>query len=401
MAKIGILTQPLHNNYGGLLQAYALKESLQQMGHSVVIIDRRHPKERFPLLYKVAILAQSIATLKRARPNLFLPCRHYNIINRHTIEFQKEYIPNLSKMIVCNRAMRRLKSEGFHAFIVGSDQCWRPRYSPHLPNYFLDFAQGWSVKRISYAASFGTDRWEFSKSESAMAIELIKEFDMVSVRERQGVELVRDFLKREDAVEQIDPTMLLEREHYLKLIEEWGTKVHKEERANLKRSIKKEHPHLHHYILDNSREKEQLVERLAQFLKLHPLSLLPTRSLYHTKVRENNIQKFSYRSPIEWLQATATAQFVVTDSFHGTLFALLFNIPFIALVNRTRGLSRIESLLTKFNLMERLVEVAPGKGLSATIALVEQLAQRPIEWEKINQTVAQERKKGIDFLKQV
>lgn len=393
--KIGVLTQPLHNNYGGLLQAYALKEVLQQMGHSVVIINRRPLKDRFTTIHKIAVATKSLIKLKSPHPNLFLSKSYHNAINHLPLLFQKKYIPNLSKMVVTQKGMRNLNRQGFECYIVGSDQCWRPRYSPKLLNYFLDFAkQKEGIKKLSYAASFGTERWEFTPKESIRAAELLAKFNWVSVREEQAVQLVKEHLKRDDAKHLPDPTLLLNKEHYLKLIEEY----------NGKSGPDKLHHHierLHRYILDNNRQKEQLVDRVATLLKLTPQSLLPTKSLYHTKVTIQNLQQFSYRSPIEWLQATAEATFVVTDSFHGTLFAILFNTPFITIANRERGAERMQSLLKKFNLQERLVELDSAINSDEPQGVIDRVVALPIEWSEVNRVIAQERKKGIEFLEQI
>src|SRR5690554_562760 len=130
--KIAILTQPLHDNYGGLFQAYALKEVLQEMGHEVIIINRvqKYRYRSTPLWRKFASIAKSILIGRRIHPNDFLKMSHKEELSRETSKFRDKYIPNLSHLITDNEGMQELNTMGFDAYIVGSDQCWRPRYSP-------------------------------------------------------------------------------------------------------------------------------------------------------------------------------------------------------------------------------------------------------------------------------
>src|SRR5690606_15864360 len=122
---------------------------------------------------------------------------------------------NLSHKITSDSGMKALNNIGFDTYIVGSDQCWRPKYSPNITNYFLDFLNDkQNVIRISYAASFGTSDWEFNEPETKMCRDLIQKFDAVSVRESSGIELCQKYLDKE-AQHVLDPTMLLELDDYI------------------------------------------------------------------------------------------------------------------------------------------------------------------------------------------
>lgn len=158
--KIAILTQPLHDNYGGLLQSYALKEMLSSFGHRVEIINRRKKKPS-----QIKILASTLKNKVTGREvrKKKLSKQQKNIISENTLAFREKYIPDLSELIISSKKMKELNNKGFDAYVVGSDQCWRPRYSPCITNYFLDFAAHQkNIKRIAYAASFGTSEWEFT-----------------------------------------------------------------------------------------------------------------------------------------------------------------------------------------------------------------------------------------------
>src|SRR5690554_1570173 len=262
--KIGILTQPLHDNYGGLLQAYALKEVLKEMGHEVVIVNRSFKK--LALWRKYASIAKSKIIGRKLSPNVLTKKSLLNEVSAHTRKFRDKYFPELSSEIKSQKDMERLNSMGFDAYIVGSDQCWRPLYSPSIKNYFLDFAvNDTQVKRISYAASFGVSEWEFSESDTLACKNLLKKFDAISLREQSGVDLVKNKLDRDDAVHVLDPTMLLSRERYVSLVKTENTP--------------KSNGNLKVYILDKTKEKNTVVNQVANKLNLTPFEVLPKKRL--------------------------------------------------------------------------------------------------------------------------
>lgn len=369
--KIGILTQPLHDNYGGLLQAYALKEFIESLGHEVVIINRRTSKLRIYLsTLKKKIKGQKV------NPKELLSSREKNIISQNTLYFRKKYIPNLSKLLTNDRQMKNLNKLSFDAYVVGSDQSWRPGYSPSIRNYFLDFIEkGKNVKRITYAVSFGVSHWEFSEKDTVACAFLAKKFDAISVREDSGVGLVKDFLGTE-SIHLVDPTMLLTKEHYQDIIEQESAK---DSDGNLKV-----------YILDRTEEKSLFITKLESILNLKHFQVMPDKLLGKDKM--TNVNEFIYPNPANWLKGYEDAKFVVTDSFHGTVFAILFNIPFITLGNVRRGMARFESLLKMFDLEDRLVRNINDKNVNNIIT-------NKINWDMVNVRLEEERKKAQLFLK--
>ena len=374
--KIGILTQPLHDNYGGLLQAYALKETLKKLGHNVVIINRvRTPSKQW------RIIASKIKhTLKGSNlPKVqSLTEAQKNIISEHTSAFREKYIPEQSHLITSNKGMEKLNEEGFDAFIVGSDQCWRPRYSPQIENFFLDFAESISnIKRITYAASFGTSNWEFTVKQTNTCKKLLGNFDAISVREKSGVKLVEQHLDRSDAIHVLDPTMLLNKEHYQHIIAQENPKASK---GNLKV-----------YVLDKTTEKNAFISDVEQRLGMQKFEIMPKKRLQNNTVTNDTIIDFQYPSPVQWLKGFADAEFVITDSFHGTVYSILFNIPFISITNLHRGSARFESILGMFGLSHRLVTDINNKN-------IEELLNTDINWGNVNNILETEKAKSIHFL---
>ena len=335
--RIGIFTQPLRYNYGGLLQAWALQTVLRRMGHQVVTFDpypyKKLPLKRMPFSYTKRIL-------NRLR-GVNVPIRYEQKFNRdHDIIIQ-ELKPFIDANIQRRefRRVQELLPSDYDAIIAGSDQVWRPKYNNNfygttLTNSFFDFAEKWSVKRIAYAASFGTDEWEFTKQQTTRCAHLAQLFDAVSVREESGIALCREHLGV-DATHVLDPTLLLSKEDYEALIQH-GAKTHAPSGNMLC------------YVLDESPENVALIQKIAD--EKH---LLPFRSNF---IKEGASAEEQVQPPVEqWLRNFRDAEFVVTDSFHACVFSIIFGKPFIVIANKSRGISRYESLLTTFHLTDHLL----------------------------------------------
>ena len=229
-----------------------------------------------------------------------------------------------------------LKESDFDAIVVGSDQIWRPKYfKDNIGNAYLKFAEGWNIKRIAYAASFGTNKWEYTEAQTKECARLLKQFDAVSVREASGVDLCRKHFGVE-ARHVLDPTMLLSAEDYIRLFETAGTP--------------KSPGTLLCYILDETPEKTAWINQIAKERNLVPFRI-------NSKVEDRTAPIAErIQPPVEqWLRGFHDAEFVVTDSFHACVFSILFHKPFFVVGNKGRGLSRFTSLLDTFSLEDRLI----------------------------------------------
>lgn len=333
--RIGILTLPLHTNYGGILQAYALQTMLERMGHEVVVIDKPYgwilPLWKRPFIYtkraiKKYILRQKEIVLLEEKKRQ----KEFPIVSQHTQQFIEKYI---HRKVV--NSPEELQERNFDAIVVGSDQIWRPKYYRSIENAYLAFAEEWNIKRIAYAASFGTDDWEYTPEQTKKCGELLKKFDAVSVREASGVQLCKEHFGVESQ-HVLDPTMLLDKEDYIRLIETAGTPKSKGTLLN--------------YILDETPEKHALIEKVAKDKGLVPFRV-NSKVEDRTTPLEDRIQP-----PVEnWIRGFYDAEFVVTDSFHACVFSILFGKPFVVVGNKERGMARFESLLRTFGLGNRLV----------------------------------------------
>lgn len=379
--EILILTQPLHTNYGGLLQAYALQQILKGMGHDVVT-DRLGVVRKLPLWNRALRFlyhAVQFCILKNYR---YYPYRYLFVsfdkeskakrsISINTDRFVNTHIDTIDLLTRSNESVIDAVRQ-FDAIVVGSDQVWRATMSD-IPTYFLSFTKAINVKRIAYAASFGTDDLnEYSKMDMKIASESIKLFDAVSVREKSGVHLCRDYFKM-DAVHVLDPTMLLSKDDYLKLIEE--------EDKPCSENI------LLTYVLDRTQEKNDIIQRVGE--ALHLTSCENGAVKYFSNVVESNVSECIYPSVSRWVAGFRDAQFVVTDSFHGTVFSIIFNKSFVAILNSKRGSSRFISLLSVLGLENRLI--------STTNDLLEEHL-KPIDYTEVNKILNDWRYLSISFM---
>ncbi len=339
--KIGILTQPLYNNYGGILQNYALQTVLKNMGHEVYTIDRRSPP--MSPFRKAASIAKRILlrmVSQKTRIRVWPTAHESAIVSQHTQHFINEHIQR-TRIVTSTAELKQLHREyRFDAYIVGSDQVWRPKYSPCLPNYFLDFIENdKSVKKIAYAASFGVDDWEFSDAQTASCARLAQQFDAVSVREDSAVRLCKEYLAIE-AVHVLDPTMLLDKKKYIELVENHNTQKSK--------------GNLFVYILDHTEDKEKIINEIADSQQLIPFEVMP-QSYFNESKKATSINNYIFPPVTEWLRAFMDAEFIVTDSFHGAVFSIVFGKPFVVFANYGRGIGRITSLLRMFGLESSLI----------------------------------------------
>ena len=369
-----IITHPILLNYGGILQAYALQRSVEQLGIACTNI---HYAPRFvrnrPRIRGIrSALRHWLPFLRR----LCVPCSGQ--LDFHAYPFIhngfRTFIMKAWKCHSLQDQLQQLPEED--AFIVGSDQVWRGSHAngiESLPHFFLSFASEQQRNRsIAYAASFGSDSWEGSPEETAECARLLKDFKAVSVREHSGIRLCREVFGVE-AAQMPDPTLLLEPKDYLHICKHSWTR-------------RKKIPYIAAYLLDETPQAIQILNESAESLGF---------GIQHLKEHSDALRA-SDRLPLsvpQWLRYISDSQCVLTDSFHGCVFAIIFNKPFVCLGNELRGSARFESLLSTFGLQERLVTKHDASHIL-------HLMKAPIDWEQVNQTRQLEKARAIRFIKE-
>lgn len=351
--RVGIYTQKLENNYGGILQNYALQYVLESLGHTPITIDFRPRSNYFwyivsqskNVLLKILGKERRITRYKKGpeRSSYTQQFIKNNIKTSWRMQFITPFVPYLLRI---------------DCAITGSDQVWRPSYNI-LSYAYLHFVRRKTVLKIAYAASFGVDTWEYSEASTIQCRKWVKEFKAVSVREASGVVLCENFLDVK-ATHVLDPTLLLHKNVYERLCE------------NVKSLC--DRPFLAAYILDLSTEKEALAKEIAKGKGLECIIISAEKDISMTVEH--------------WLSIFRDAEYVVTDSFHGTVFSLIFRKSFNAIINNKRGSSRFESLLSIFDLQNRMIDHETKLYNS-----------EEINWTPIEYTLSLWMKKSINFLK--
>ncbi|HIF9192362.1 TPA: polysaccharide pyruvyl transferase family protein [Photobacterium damselae] len=365
MKKIGIFTQPLHHNYGGSLQAFALQHYLKSKGHDVLTIDFKSDKK--PRFFGAKVIALNLIKkyIKKEEIKAIFPLseKEINKICIHTDRFKDKNIA-LTKRIKNISDLKRLDEYKFDTYIVGSDQVWRPIYSPGISAFFLEFlGDNKKIKRISYAASFGTEHCnEYSNEQISKFKKLLNKFDAISVREDSGVRLCAEYFGV-NAEHVIDPTLLLDKIDYIKLVDK--------DKVPLSKGT------LMSYVLDRNPEKNNIINKVVDITSLKEFSVMPDDDGVYPPVTE-------------WLKGFIDAEYVITDSFHGMVFSIIFNKQFIVVANKDRGLSRFTSLLRKLKIEDRLIENYND--------ITQELINNKINFNEVNELLFEEKQKAYAFI---
>lgn len=414
--KVAIFTLPLVNNYGGILQAYALQRALESYGFDAPVVNLKiRQRGLFSRDYLKFLLAKLIY-FKKYKNAEFSTLRYYADTQRfiaQNIETTRE--------IYSPAALKRLfEQEKFGACVLGSDQVFNPPYFDAFENDFsLGFAPHDCIK-IAYAASFGGESFKGARDLELHKANLAK-FKAISVREHGATALCESVFGISGAAFVLDPTLLAGREVFEKFISPAGAASSvKPGGAELAQSdagraeadgvqdaakIGAAAQNLNDDVADiadtafsaqdtgenalraaNAAQKGQIFayildqnERKSEILK----SVSEREGL---GVREVN-DKANRVSIEEWLSLIAGARLVITDSFHGCAFSILFNKPFFAFINENRGSSRFYSLFESFELQDRVIKSASDVSLS-----------KQVDWARVNEILSRRREASREFL---
>jgi len=315
--KIAILTINDNSNYGNRLQNYAVQECLKKFNNLVETISNikgRYGKKI--IIYKIKDIVKKLPFInkKYTRYNNFMKFNKY--INYSKYHIDENHIPNdLGKKYEC--------------FFSGSDQVWNPNFNRMSDIDFLVFAP--KNKRNSFSASFGIDKIpdrlkEYYKNN-------LLQMNKISVREDRGKEIIRELTGRNDIEVLIDPTMLLD-------AEEWDKVSIKPEQ------IKEGEKYILNYFLGElSESRKNEIEKIAKENSCKIINIMDKNDSFYVS------------GPSEFLYLEKNAFLICTDSFHSSVFAILYNRPFIVFDREQEGLqsmnSRIDTLIDKFNLKNR------------------------------------------------
>lgn len=375
--KIGVLTHWWCNeNYGQQLQGFALQSYLRSKGHEVILIRYRPVSSIRKKIIKVICNPTLIFKVLRIPDKRKLDETKLRFTNRDFECFRRQYI-NVTDEIFYSYNELSAADLNADAYICGSDQVWNEFFVKKDINgkpWFLGFGRP-EVKRIAYAASFGATR--VSDEYLQFIRPLLHNFDGISVREKSGIEICCS-AGRTDAAHVVDPTLLLEAEQYLSLIP----------KKTKNDALKPLSSHALFYFL--KAEMDVPWDELVDYCD---------KKGYHKKSttvygRIDVLANYTYDPSIsEWIESVKSAKIIFTNSFHGTVFSVLMNRPFISFLRKgeTRAMNtRIESLLSTLGLEERIYDYNQG-------SVAEQVAKE-IDWQSVNERLKKMREYSIRFL---
>ena len=366
MKKVGLATFFYDDNFGTCLQAFALQHVMEQFGYDVSLI-RYHRAEktqgdrdgRWKRIFQLS-----------PRKTLWWLINRKSILAKKTKfkEFRDRYLNLADDIDYYRNSGLKDVSKKYDALVCGSDMMWSSDFKADWAFYYLSFSE--KRKNISYAPSYG--RNHLTEQEIAQCIPYINNISHLSCRELGGVDLIRQHfgLKAEHVV---DPTLLMNKE-------EWNEIVGED-------SLLERDNYILTYLFNGTTRngRDKIMEQATQ---------LPGSELVILMGAEGKFQRYAYpepTGPLEFIRLYRDAKFVITDTFHGMLFAIIFNKPFIVLDKSTFGISadRLVSTLKSLGIDNRYVK--------ADIKLNDEILN--MDYTDVNRILEKSQSKSISYLK--
>ncbi len=359
--KCGVLTFHRAQNYGAILQAYALQKSIHKIGVDCELVDYRCP---FIEKYFQPFSIKSFKNFKKIAAIVLLNGRV--IDNRSNFEdFINNYLKTSSEVITSSDELDELNSI-YDTFITGSDQVWSYLTAGFDKSFFLDFVDD-KNKKNAYAASFGVE-----KLPDELKLEykkLLSNFANISVREEQGADIVKELLEIEPLVV-LDPTLLLDKNEWLKISS-----------GNYE-----EQEYLLLYVIAESKSILDLARKIA---RKNNLKIVYINDRLYKRFGMENKSKLKVT---DWVSLFLNAKYIVTNSFHGVAFSINFQKEFFMkyLPEPAKVNSRLQNILDLFELEDRHVK---------NLNCLDQIER--IDYVKVNRLLEVERKKSIEYLNSI
>lgn len=352
--KVGIITIHDADNYGSVLQAFATQEVIEKLGYDASIIDHTCKKISNEYGIKRILSQKNIKSLIETIIRMTILCRARMKFKK----FRKNYYKVQDEKSVID------SQDEFCKFVVGSDQVWNDKITGFDKAYFLDFVND-NKKKVSYASSFGLTKLNEEKIEEYK--KQLMDFEHIAVREEQAVTLVKELTGREVKTV-LDPTLLISKK-------EWEERIPKAKVAE-------------HYILCYQIAYSQSLVDFAQDLakKTNKKVISIQGSMRH----KFNAEYIWNAGPLEFVNLFLNADYIVTNSFHGTAFSINFNKNFFTemLPSFEKTSSRLESILNLFHLRDR--QIINGKNENML---------KDIDYTEQNKILEAQKQESIEILK--
>lgn len=325
--RVGVINLPDSRNVGTMLVKFAMFTKLTELGFNATIIS---PIEKIdPLEIDSSFLNKTIK----------------------------------NHLLYVNNNFSRLNENDFDYLIVNSDQTWNfYNYEFFYNVALLKFAENWRVNKFIYAASMAKYEWYYDKKDENLFKNLLKNFTGISFREKGTVKILKQNLGL-NSIFVLDPTFLIDNHYYLEQIKNYKTNLYFNQKFLFVYQLD-ENP-LFNKILQNARKK------------------------FHLKINKLKLNESNYIE--NFIYGISNCKAVITDSYHGTIFSIIFNKPFISFSNSLRGKARFDSLKEVFHLENRIIESSNCSNININLL---------IEFPNINKNLIKELKKlSLKFLK--
>lgn len=356
--EVGVITYHRSINYGAQLQAFALIKVLQNLGHQAEIIDCNSIGVGKIFHWNLKSLRGFLGALRNNALSILTEFKRRKLFDN----FVENYIPK-SEPCTTQESLKKIVKK-YDYVITGSDQVWHPQICEGKKFFFLDIPIP-STKKIAYAPSFGVDN--YSQQEASVYMPLINKIEHLSVRETTGNEVIERYLGKK-VKEVVDPTILLDKEEWEKLT-----------------SAPKYSDYILYFtILDEPSGMDTLVRKIADKKKLKIVRIGSVRDILKSGFINGRIS-----GPLDFLSLVKNADVVVTSSFHGLVFSILFHKDFIGVLNNNERNSRLKDLAQKLGLSDRLISNFIDFDLTNI---------KPINWKKIDNIISELRKDSLIFL---
>lgn len=363
--KVAVITRHAITNYGSLLQTMATQQVIEDLGHACEIIDYIRDDESYLQYEKTLLKRKKEWNSSPIKKLLYLVLRQPESIWAGK-EFAKEQAEYLKLSRRYTNAKQLLDDKPIaDVYMTGSDQVWGPIANGSYDSTYCLAFTGESDKKIAYAASFG--HTEVTTELIDYYTKWLDRYQYIAVREDSAVEILKQMELKSSQV--LDPTLLLNAEYWQKYT----------------RPIK-DKKYILIYQLHNDKKLGEYAQKVAKAKKL---PLIRVSASFHQISREGKLVWLPKLG--EFLSYIKDAECMITDSFHGTAFAIIFNTPFVEVLPNNNTGTRNLSILKLTGLSDRILE--DGEDVA--------LASKPIDFTVVNQILAKKRKESLIMLKQM
>lgn len=391
MKKIGLVTVTYVNNLGSHLQSFALQEIIRSLGFEIEIIsskgldkeiNKRRNKYLLGRFYDFNELSSYYSVLKKKLAVKF--DREFKCIILQRNSLFSSFAANEYKYSPVARSWEKLSSicEGYSSVVIGSDQNWRPANIAG-GYYTIEYVPD-NINKVAYSTSFGINRVIPSQQEKAKFF--LGRINHISVREDTGQRIIKELLNKEVPVV-CDPTILVRKE-------QWEQYMESKAQTELDEIVRT--PYILCYFLGENQGHRQFALKLREKTGLRIVSVLYGEGRYYKENDQFYDVALSAIGPLDFVKLISKADYICTDSFHGSAFSMIFQKQFYAFYKSSQNSkmsvnSRIDSMLGWAGITDRIIK--------SPIEVLEDSLLKPINYEEVSKRLEEKREMSFQFLK--